>query len=134
MLHESFNEETKFQQVINQTQRAQFENALYSDANQLADYKLQNKKSLLQAHNLLKLKSNDDKDQEIARRRLLRNFTLASKDELEARREMYRPINLKDKIKPEKDPEQVKTFDDAAFRAIVRNVMANMHGKERRLT
>ena len=83
---------------------------------------------------MLKLKSNDDKDQEIARRRLLRNFTLASKDELEARREMYRPINLKDKIKPEKDPEQVKTFDDAAFRAIVRNVMANMHGKERRLT
>ena len=96
LLHETKNEETKFQQVINQTQRAQFENALYSDANQLADYKLQNKKSLLQAHNLLKLKSNDDRDHELARRRLLRNFTIASKDELEARRETYRPVNIKE--------------------------------------
>ena len=45
---------------------------------------------------MLKLKSNDDRDHELARRRLLRNFTIASKDELEARRETYRPVNIKE--------------------------------------
>ena len=47
---------------------------------------------------------------------------------------MYRPINLREQNNPLAEIGQVKEFDDNAFRAIVKKVVANMQNKERRLT
>ena len=93
---------------------------------------MQNKKSLLKSHNLLTLKNHDMKEIEVQRRKLLRNYTLASKAELEALKDVYKPENLKENF-ISYDSEEEKNDHILAFRRIVKNVVATMNQKDRRL-
>ena len=56
----------------------------------------------------------------------MRDYTLASKAELEALREAYKPENLKEELITN-DSDEEKRDNDLFFRKIVKNVVASMN-------
>ena len=91
-----------------------------------------NKKSLLKSHNLLTIKNCDMREIEVQRRKLLRNYTLASKAELDALKDQFKPMNLKEDFITY-DLEAEKKDPNLAFKRIVKNVVATLNQKDTRL-
>ena len=67
---------------------------------------------------------------------MLRNYTLASKEEQDTIKNNYRVSNLRDKISiiHKTNPDALtQPFDDKEFRKIVKEVVSKLHHKERKV-
>jgi len=81
----------------NKTNRAQFENELYADAKDLEKEKFASKESILSFNNVIKM-TTEEKQIEMHRRRIKRNYTLASQEEQAALKDKYLVASLRDTI------------------------------------
>ena len=121
---------------VNKTTRAQFENELNQDAKNLDKENFASKESILSFHNVTKM-TTEEKQIEMHRRRIKRNYTLASSEEQAALKNKYLVASLRDKmpvVKRTNEKDLTKPFDDAPFRNIVDEVVSQQHNKDRQVS